>query len=293
MSKVSVQWLTQDKDLFEFDWLTSLLEGTTDQVLVADNVSQLQLDKKVLLICNHAVPYRPFLDALRQNNSSYGIILLSDENLLEPCEWLHDPACKFLFRNYLHPLYIRHPKVTVFGLGYKRNFLTHCLTIPVEERSTLWSFAGTPHGERSVVLDMFKDLKPNEVHACSGFGADDGISTEDYVSMLNDSQFALCLLGQESADTFRLYEALEAGCIPVTINRSNQFDIRPSYWHGVFYGETDLPFIAEDSWEKAKEKMIHIIENNETAAVQKNCTEFWNKWKTVWRTQLHHNFSKI
>ena len=77
MSKVSVQWLTQDKDLFEFDWLTSLLEGTTDQVLVADNVSQLQLDKKVLLICNHAVPYRPFLDALRQNNSSYGMKNLS------------------------------------------------------------------------------------------------------------------------------------------------------------------------------------------------------------------------
>ena len=293
MSKVSVQWFTQDKDLFEFDWLTSLFEGATDQILVTDNISQLKLDKKVLLVCSHAVPYRPFLDALRQNNSSYGIILLSDENLLEPCEWLHDPACKFLFRNYLHPLYIQHPKVTVFGLGYKRNFTAHCLSIPAGERSTLWSFAGTPHGERSVVLDLFKDLKPNEVHACSGFGADDGISTEDYVSMLNDSQFALCLLGQESADTFRLYEALEAGCIPVTINRSNQFDIRPSYWHGVFYGEAELPFIAEDNWEKAKEKMIHIIKNNETAAVQKNCTEFWNKWKTVWRTQLHHNFSKI
>ena len=293
MSKVSVQWFTQDKDLFEFDWLASLFEGATDQILVADNISQLKLDKKVVLVCNHAVPYRPFLDALRQNNSSYGIILLSDENLLEPCEWLHDPACKFLFRNYLHPLYIRHPKVTVFGLGYKRNFLSHCLTIPANERSTLWSFAGTPHGDRKVILDVFKDLKPNEVHTCSGFGADDGISTEDYVTMLNDSQFALCLLGQESADTFRLYEALEAGCIPVTINRSNQFDIRPSYWHGVFYGETDLPFIAEDSWEKAKEKMIYIIENNKTAEVQKNCAEFWSKWKTVWRTQLHHNFAKL
>ena len=49
MSKVSVQWFTQDKDLFEFDWLASLFEGATDQILVADNISQLKLDKKVVL----------------------------------------------------------------------------------------------------------------------------------------------------------------------------------------------------------------------------------------------------
>lgn len=293
MSKVSVQWFTQDKDLFEFDWLTSLLEGATDQILVANDISQLKVDKKVILVCNHAVPYRPFLDALRENNSSYGIILLSDENLLEPCEWLHDPACKFLFRNYLHPLYIRHPKVTTFGLGYKRNLSTHCLSIPTDERSTLWSFAGTPHGERALILDLFKDLRPNETHTCSGFGADDGISTEDYASMLNDSQFALCPVGQESADTFRIYEALEAGCIPVTITNSDQFDIRPSYWHGVFYGETKLPFIVEQTWESAKAKMTEVIANYEVSKMQKNCIDFWNKWKTVWRSQLHNNFSKL
>lgn len=281
MTKIKIQWLCPDENMFEIDWLRYLFDDVQNYIGVEQNWQKIETTENTVLVCNHAVPYRAVLEDLRRRGKKYVIVLLSDENLWEPCEWLHDPACVGLLRNYIHPNQLKHPKVEVFGLGYKKDFLKY-LTNSNEERNTTWCFAGTPHGERQRALDLFQKVKSNKIHLCSGFGAADGISTEDYAKMLQNSVFALCPEGQDSMDSFRIYEALEAGCIPITKNFSKQFTIRPSYWHAIFYGVQKLPFISADTYEECFEQMVSMP-TEEIRERQKRCVELWKTYKTLWK----------
>jgi hypothetical protein len=287
MGDVRVQWLSSDKNLFEFDWLSYLVSDIQDHIDTEYEWKKIKTDKNTILICNHAVPYRHVLEELRQKGKKYVLVLLSDENLLEPCEWLHDPNCVGLLRNYIHPNQLNHPKVSFFGLGYKREFTKYLKTEESAERSLAWSFAGTPHGDRQSMLEAFQIFKNNQIHTCSGFGADDGLSTKKYVNMLRQSTFALCPEGQDSMDSFRLYEALEAGCIPITKTYSKQFMIKPSYWHGIFRGIHDLPFIYGDTWEECVER-VKTIPTEEVRALKEDCETMWIYYKQLWK----NNFKK-
>jgi hypothetical protein len=281
MNTPKIQWLCCDANTFELDWLRFLFSGVETPIEIEQNWEKIDTQCNTVLICNHAVPYRYVLENLRINGKKYAVVLLSDENLWEPCEWLHDPACVGLLRNYVHPNQLKHPKVDVIGLGYKKDFLKY-LTRETHERTTTWCFAGTPHGERQQMLELFQKFKNNKTHTCSGFGAADGLSTEDYVKMLQSSIFALCPEGQDSMDSFRIYEALEAGCIPVTKNFSKQFMIRPSYWHAVFYGVKELPFIFADTYEKCFEQMSGMSED-QIKKTQVRCQTLWETFKQEWK----------
>lgn len=291
MNTFNVQWLTQDQTLFEGDWLRFLFKNVQNHIDVEFDPDKIKTDKNTVLICNHAVPYRYVLDKLRSNGKKYVIVLLSDENLCDPCEWLHDPNCVSLIRNYVNPTQITHPKVKVFGLGYKRKFADICKSLN-SERETTWCFAGTAHGERAQMLEIFKDYGTSVVHYCSGFGAADSLKTEEYAQTLKNSVFALCPPGQDSNDTFRVYEALEAGCIPVTLRRSKQFDIHPSYWHGVFRGEFNIPFIYAENWEDAK-KQVKDLDEATTKKVRGKCAMFWEKWKNNWVTTIEKEVFRL
>lgn len=285
MNPVNVQWLTKDETFWEVDWLRYLLGDVSDYIDIEFEQTKIRTDKNTVLIANHAVNYRPILERLRQNSKRYVIVLTSDENLIEPCEWLHDPACVGLLRNYFNPLQFTHPKIKTFGLGYKRDFQKYLKNTGVE-RDLIWSFAGTLHGERQKMLDTFAELRPNETHSCSGFGAADALDTQDYVNMLQESRYALCPPGQDSMDSFRLYEALEAGCVPVALRSTERMNIQPSYWHAVFLGETDLPFIIGNTWAECFEIVEQVEKQGEWPTLQKLCNGFWEHWKTRWRNEF-------
>lgn len=291
MSEVRIQWLTSDESLFELDWLRYLFSDVQDHIDIEYDYRKIKTDSNTVLICNHAVPYRPVLDALRQNGKKYAIVFLSDENLVDPCEWLHDPNCVGCLRNYVHPNFLTNPKVKVFGLGYKRDF-TKFLDPKKTERGLRWSFAGTLHGDRKEAIDVFKREVPHKIHTCSGFGASDGLGTKEYVEMLQNSVFALCPLGQDSADSFRLYEALEAGCIPITLKNSEQFKLHPSYWHGVFRGESHVPFSVNDTWESCLNYIKTLTEEDIEKLKDEN-VKLWTIWKNKWKIEMSKLYSEL
>jgi hypothetical protein len=290
MTPINIQWFTQDESLWELDWLRYLFSDVQQHIEIEPNPTKIKTNENTVLICNHAVPYRCVLNELRSKGKQYVIVLLSDENLMDPCEWLHDPQCLGLMRNYVHPGQLTNPKVKIFGLGYKRGFCEHLSGD--QTRDLQWSFAGTPHGERKQMLDMFADIKPNKSHVCSGFNANDGLDTAEYVKLLESSKYALCPPGQDSMDSFRIYEALEAGCVPVTLNNSLQFILRPSYWHAVFYGEQKMPFVSEDWWELTCDA-VHGVSSEKYEQHKADCAALWLKWKTLWKTAATDFYNKL
>lgn len=291
MNHPRVQWLTKDSSLWEVDWLRFLFSQIQDYIEVEFEADQIKTDENTVLICNHAVPYRSVLDRLRKNEKKYAIVLLSDENLRDPCEWIHDPQCVGLMRNYINPILLGHPRVNVFGLGYKIGLVKNLQDQP--SKDLLWSFAGTLHGERKNIVEKLDVLTPNKVHTCSGFGAADGLQTEEYTKLLQSSKYVLCPPGQDSMDSFRVYEALEAGSVPVCVKNTGYWHLHPSYWQGVFLGEPTLPFVCEDTWEAAIETMQQIEQTNKYAETQELCQKFWKHWKTIWQQQATDLFNKL
>ncbi len=291
MVKPRVQWLTEDHSLWEVDWLRFLFKPIQDYIEVEFEEDKIKTDENTVLICNHSVPYRNVLNRLRQEGKKYAIVLLSDENLIEPCEWLHDPHCVGLIRNYINPMLLGHPKVSVFGLGYKIGLVKE-LQI-TEKRELVWSFAGTPHKDRATVIEKFKELQPYKVHTCSGFNAADGLNTKEYAELLKNSKYALCPPGQDSMDSFRIYEALEAGCIPVCLKNTGYWHVYPSYWHGVFHGESTLPFVCENTWEDCLSIIKQVEKEGLYEEIQNDCKFFWDKWKTAWQNQAVKLYEKL
>jgi hypothetical protein len=292
MKTPRIQWLTQDHSLWEADWLRFLFKEIQDFIEVEFNWTDIKTDSSTVLVCNHTVPYRNALEKLRQNGKKYAIFLLSDENLIEPCEWLHDPNCVGLIRNYINPNLIQHPKVTVVGLGCKIGLVKYLQDTQVD-RDLMWSFAGTPHGERKNIVECLKVLEPSSVHSCSGFNAADGLNTEEYAKLLKRSKYVLCPPGQDSMDSFRLYEALEAGCVPICIKNTGYWHLHPTYWHGVFRGELDLPFVCEDTWEACVSKVQAIENENKYDEIKQECQDFWQRWKLNWQKNCTDVFNKL
>lgn len=285
MNNLNIQWVTQDPDLFELDWLKRILDVENIHI-VSDIEKQGLTNKNSLVICNHAVNYRVLLDKLRKDHKKYGVFLLSDENLIEPCEWLHDPACVFNIRNYVNPWTYHNPKVITIGLGFKRGFTKKRSGYKqTSERDYIWCFAGTLHGERKHMIKCFNSVGESKTHFCSGFNALDGLKIEKYREMLDSSVFALCPPGQDSMDSFRLYEALEAGCIPVALNRTERIPIHPSYWHAIFPGELALPFVLGNTWEECVSSMQTLIKKDGIKHTQLACRELWKNTVSKWKRE--------
>jgi hypothetical protein len=277
---VRVQWLVSGTEMWETDWVRELVPSERP-IETGFKGEDLSAEGNTLLICNQLVPYRRVLERLRAAGRKYAVVLLSDEWLVDPCEWVNDPACVGLLRNYIHPHLYGHPKVQVFGLGYKRDFRKY---VPAAQsaRPLVWAFAGTPHGERRAMLEAFGDWAPHRVHTTSAFGAADGLGTREYVEVLCAARFALCPPGQFSMDTFRMYEALEAGCVPVTLAHAAHLCVRPSYWHILFGEEGRLPFVIAENWGEARARVAGMTEA-EIEGAREECGAFWGRWKAKWR----------
>ncbi len=161
-------------------------------------------------------------------------------------------SCKFVFRNYYRPTLAINPKVTAFALGYKSGFWEAyagkpAAQISITDRLLAWSFAGTPHHpDRSHALREFTAARPFHMHLCSYFGAPDALSTQQYRDLILQSKFVPCPVGHGNLDTFRIYETMEAGAVPVTLARNPLTPDLPCYWAKIF-GQ-DPPFIAGNSF---------------------------------------------
>jgi hypothetical protein len=82
-------------------------------------------------------------------------------------------------------------------------------------------------------------------------------------------------------DSFRVYEALEAGCIPVTLSRTEKIQIYPSYWHAIMQNVKlyEIPFVIQNNWKDCFQKVQKICKNNQHVETQKRCQEFWQQVK--------------
>lgn len=169
----------------------------------------------------------------------------------------------------------------VLGCGYTAHARNVAGTIDagdVGKRTYDWAFLGQVTHPRRHELDLAaRDMLARGVlrgryEPTSGFTA--GIKPDDYARELASARFALAPAGPLCPDTFRLFEALELGCIPIGDEGGLQGE-NIGYFRALF-GEAP-PFPMADEWAGAEVIIDEMLPRWRETAI--GVLAWWNRYK--------------
>lgn len=222
---------------YEAAWIRSLIDATE---LAESNLSScdclflvesglIRLNKSIsseALINHDNIRHHRLHDVLALPCSNKIIIHLSDEEGFDGDSFysLLPPDIK-IFRNFNHTRFDSNTSICNFPIGPRDVFLQIApeSVLPASSRKFPWSFMGTvwKSGSRFEATSYFLKFMPNGFYlSTSGFGQ--GIPLLDYRDVLLQSTFSLAPEGDRHLDTFRLWESLSCGCIPLIVDHLDQ-----------------------------------------------------------------------
>jgi hypothetical protein len=205
---------------WEVDWVCHLL-GDFDVRHILDT-SYSRIDRNAILVLSGQLQgeeqhVRDYVRRFRDAGLPVGIIHLSDEWHTAPISFYKDAS--FILRNYYRPEVMGNRDCHYFGLGYRSGFASRAVVKDIRDRAYTWAFAGALKGSRTIMLDNARKIPGGRYYLTDGaFRPAEGaqpLSVNEYSELLCNAVFGLCPRGNRSLDCFRLYEALEAGCIPI------------------------------------------------------------------------------
>ena len=169
---------------------------------------------------------------------------ISDEEGRDGDRWYPSlPKHRTVLREFPHPRFDCFQQVNNLPLGPTRSALINVPWLQASRRQHPWCFMGTlwPGTSRQQAVDCFMGRIPNGfAHGSEGFGQ--GLASDHYVDVLHQSQFSLCPEGHRHFETFRFYESLELGAIPLGLHTLAELG-------SLFVEPWPLPFFS--SWEQA------------------------------------------
>lgn len=177
------------------------------------------------------------------------VILTGDEDGEFPVELLQHPNMRVWLmtpqkgRNYEN---VRRFIGTMYPPGLRLPPGLRHHSFPPPDKSTPVFFSGqNTHARRHQVLDAFKNYAGADVTGTPGFIQ--GLRQQDYWDRLVEAKVAPCPGGPVSPDSFRLFEALETGCVPLVDIASGREEF-PEFWEMLF--GPDRPLIEIADWRR-------------------------------------------
>ena len=137
------------------------------------------------------------------------------------------------------------------------------------------------HQRRHECFNSLEGLRDSRIHRTAGFTQ--GMDPAEYMRCMGLAKIAPCPSGAVSVDSFRVYEALESGALPV-VDTVSPVDGLTDYWVRLF---TDVPFPVVTDWSAAR--WSDLIENwdiTETNA-------WWQAQKRRWTLELKEDLQKL
>lgn len=156
----------------------------------------------------------------------FEIIHLSDEYGSDDLSWYELEYLTTIYRNYIYPRKINEfpqkvlHKIFIFPLGplifnNDVDISGNPVTLPIEKRRLQWSFAGRKAVTiREYTIDKFRKFQPYDLYFYEHFMDGGKKPVHEYVDTLQNSK-CIPILSGSNLETFRIYEALEFGAIPV------------------------------------------------------------------------------
>ena len=137
--------------------------------------------------------------------------------------------------------------------------------------------AGGRPTRQKMLLELERLNHPFYTNINKSWQSSDSLSVSEYKKILKQSVFAPCPRGNRSVDSFRLYEALECGCIPIIE--------KDPYWKNLL---GDHPLIeCPPSWEGVGKDMSVLLQDKLFLAEHsKKVFEWWQNHKAALKDSI-------
>jgi GR25 family glycosyltransferase involved in LPS biosynthesis len=207
---------SQDKpyELYERTWLEDMFQRTIRVQPLANWTTLLPSNSWVLVQRPYSTLFDSYFRMLDAEGIPFKVLHLSDEFTSDCVDFYRLPQCKGVVRNYYRSDVEEFEKVVTIPLGYHYKALSEQAERPISERELVWSFYGTDWFGRGKMLAGLDDVTPHRCLLLPDWNHPSQLGEKEYLEMMANSRYVPILPGNH-AETFRLYEALEAGAIPV------------------------------------------------------------------------------
>ena len=248
--------------MLEHGWLCHLMKNDLNIQHIEDPCHT-PLDTCPIFIVQrpHVAMYESVFKNYDVHGKKFRVIHMSDEYRTDSVGWIELNACKSVIRTYVRDDLKGHPKVDVIPLGWAKKGNTSNT-----DRKYVWSFHGTRWANREAHLAPLSAIEPHSCTFYDNWMDPKQLGTIEYVDSMLNSVFVACPGGQNS-ETFRFYEALECGAIPLFIDSENE------EWASAYN------MIKLTSWEHARGVVKYFIKNKEV--LEKYRTAILAKWTVV------------
>jgi len=180
-----------------------------------------------------------------------------------PKPGVHDFADRFLINGFPAPIHQYLPKLEKFGLLKPLNWFFSGQITHVRRREcvdVLRNIQLAPDGK--MVYGILKETE----------GFTQGMPHDEYYQFMAMAKLVPCPSGAVMPDSFRLAEALEAGCIPIADGVSPRSDWPRGYWPYVFGEQPPFPII--ENWPDMLK-----LDIGEWPANANRCFAWWGQYK--------------
>jgi hypothetical protein len=252
--------------IYEAPWLKELMGSFTIDVVSKNTDLSTYTNLVIVVIRDKWSEQIEWITRLCNAGKKIKILHFSDEYENDPF-WFYDRAEILSVMRFYKRSDIHNKKVLNIPLGYhwKNNYNI----TPIDTRKYIWSFHGTNWKNRSGQLEPFLELEPSNVKYYNQWRSPSQLNEDDYIKLLLDTVFVPCPSGN-NIETFRFYEVLECGCIPI-------FTELPKVLEG-----TNIPFLRISSWDEGKDLIKHFMKNKVLLIqYQKSLLDGWNLYKAT------------
>ena len=227
----------------------------------------------------HLGKFNTYFNYLHAKNVQFKVLHLSDEFGIDDISFYSLPNCKGIVRNYVRKDIINMVHVITVPLGYHYKAVN---TKAFADRKLVWSFHGTDWFNRKDQLNNLFDILPHNCHLTPNWHHPTMTKEDKYLSTLSDSKFCPILRGN-NIETFRMYECLEAGTIPIYVRTEGD----DGFWEVI---SKKLGLVKLSSWENAIEFIKTLLSDTNRAEIYRQ--ELITCW-TSWKNEIKSSIQKL
>ena len=242
-------------------WIYEILKKVKYNII--ENETNLEKEDTLIIVDSSVEKKAELYAKLKLICSKIFLLHLGDESGEYDSSTVYE-NCNHIWRTFCSNKYFENSKVKCIPIGYKSGVLNK----QKNNRKYKWAFTGTPHkSSRHDLLFQFSGIKPFFCHKTQEFDQKI-ISVDDMSEVLSLTEFIPCPNGFFHPETYRVYEALECGCIPIVEKAYKYYDrLFPTN-----------PFLKVDMWTEAK-PIIKGWGNDQIKLKRDECRIWWSNLK--------------
>lgn len=274
---------TPTSGFWDYAILDDILEGVDKH-----DVRLLPKEKFAIVV----IPGRSHAELISEVNAELSnierviLFVMGDEEHKFPVEQLTHKHIIVWIQN---PQMGRHDSYRKIGCGYTPALKDFDRDEKLKKVHDVFFAGQVTHERRRGLIDYLKAIKHKwqMVTFCSQ-AFTEGVPQTEYYMYLQQSKVALCPSGPQTPDTFRLYEALELGAIPIADEETPKEEL-VGFWRFLF-GE-DVPFPVYTNITHTPDQIKSSLE--QYPKLNNRVQAWWYRQKRKWREQLRCNIEDL